>query len=84
MAGAVIAIVIAATIFTAGIVAGVIAVVSIGVRREEHDFAQTGRVSLTRQAPGRASMAGRLMTGLYVRQRADMAAAPASRQDLLV
>ena len=84
MAGALIVIVIAATIFIAGVVAGGIAVVTAGVRREERDFARTGRVSLTRQAPGRASQAGRLVTGLYVRQRDDVLAAPVLEQDLLV
>ncbi len=84
MAGALNVVVIAATIFIAGIVAGVIAVVTIGVRREERDFARTGRVSLTRQAPGRASLAGRLVTGLYVSQRDEVPAAPALEQDLLV
>lgn len=65
-------------------VTGAILVVTIGIRREEREFSRTGLVSLTRRAPGQASMAGRLATGLYVRQRCDVPAGPALRQDLLV
>ena len=76
-----------AIIVTAAVIVGVavaIVVVTIGIRREEREFARTGLVSLTRQAPGQASLAGRLATGLYVRQRCDVLAEPALPQDLLV
>ena len=78
-----------AIILTAAVIAAAawgIAVVTIGIRREEREFARTGLISLTRQAPGQASKAGRLATGLYVRQRCDVAAptGEATPQDLLV
>ncbi len=82
MADAIIAIAIA--LFAAGAVAGVIVIVSIGIRREERDFLRTGRVSLTRQAPGRVSHGARSVQGVYVRQRADSDRAAARRQDTLV
>ncbi len=77
-----------AIIATAAVIIGVawaIVIVTIGIRREERAFARTGLVSLTRQAPGQASHAGRLATGLYVRRRCDVLAAdPRISQDLLV
>ncbi len=69
-------IVIGLVIFSAGATAGLIAVVSAGIRREEREF------SLTRQAPGRASQGSRLLTGLYVRQRTDLTDNPADRPDM--
>jgi hypothetical protein len=66
MAEAIIAI--AAAIFVAGVAVGVIVLVSVGIRREERDFLRTGRVSLTRQAPGRVSHGARSLNGVYVRQ----------------
>ena len=57
---------IAVAIFVAGAVAGIIAVVSIGVHREERRHH-----SLVRQAPDRVSQGARFLTGLHVRQRAD-------------
>jgi hypothetical protein len=62
---AITAIVIAIVIFAAGIAAGVIFLVSWGIRREERDF------SLTRRAPDKTSRGARLITDLYVRQRSD-------------
>jgi hypothetical protein len=81
MAGTII--VIAIAIFAAGISVGAIVVVTVGIRREERDFARSGLVSLTRQAPGQASQAGRLATGLYVRQPSDLYAR-SPHEDLLV
>ena len=57
---------IAVAIFVAGAVAGIIAVVSIGVHREDRRHH-----SLVRQAPDRVSQGARFLTGLHVRQRAD-------------
>jgi hypothetical protein len=67
--------VVALIIFLAGATAGIIAVVSAGIRREEHEF------SLTRGAPGRVSQGTRALTGLYVRQRTDASATPSQRED---
>jgi hypothetical protein len=70
-------IVTAIVIFTAGIAAGVILLVSWGIRREERDF------SLTRQAPDKTSRGARVITDLYVRQRSDAPATP-FRPDIYV
>lgn len=75
---------IAIAIFGAGVVVGVIVIVSVGIRREEKDFLRTGLVSLTRQAPGRISQGARGLNGLYVRQRTDQDPAVSSWQDSLV
>jgi hypothetical protein len=48
-------------VFAAGIFAGVIAVVSVAIRREERKF------TLTSQAPDNVTSAGRLLNGVYVR-----------------
>jgi hypothetical protein len=48
-------------VFAAGIFAGVIAVVSVAIRREERKF------TLTSQAPDNVTRAGRLLNGVYVR-----------------
>jgi hypothetical protein len=55
-----------AVIFIAGAVAGAVALVSWGIRREERDF------TLTRQAPGQVVQGTRRVTGLWVRQRTDI------------
>ena len=81
MAGAVI--VIGAVIFAGGIVVGFIAMVSLGIKREEWDFRRTGRVSLTRPAPALISGGARSVLGVHVRER-DPEAAPPLRRDLLV
>jgi hypothetical protein len=60
-------IVVIAVIFIAGAVAGGIALVSWGIRREERDF------TLTRRAPGQVTQGTRKVTGLWVRQPADQA-----------
>jgi hypothetical protein len=65
--------------FAAGTVVGIIAIITLGIRREERDF------SLTRRAPGRMSQGARSLTGLYVRQRSDSDPAAATVwQDMLV
>ena len=46
---------IAIVVFTAGIIVGVIVIVSLGIRREERDFLRTGLISMTRRAPDRVS-----------------------------
>ncbi len=70
-------IVIIAVIFIAGAVAGAIALVSWGIRREERDF------TLTRRAPGQLTQGTRRVTGLWVRQRTDTPLWP-SREDMFV
>lgn len=55
-----------AVIFIAGAVAGAVALVSWGIRREERDF------TLTRQASGQVIQGTRRVTGLWVRQRSDI------------
>ena len=62
---------IAAAVFLAGIVMGVVIIVCVGIRREERDFLRTGLVSMTRRAPGLFSGGARSLTGLYVGQRTD-------------
>jgi hypothetical protein len=69
-------IVVIAVIFIAGAVAGGIALVSWGIRREERDF------TLTRRAPGQVTQGTRKVTGLWVRQPADQA--PWSTQEKLL
>lgn len=64
--------------FAAGTAAGIIAIVTLGIRREERDF------TLTRRAPGRISQGARSLTGLWVRRRTDLDAEVATRQDSLV
>jgi hypothetical protein len=75
---------IAIVVFTAGIVVGVIVIVSIGIWREERDFLRTGVISMTRRAPGRASDGARSLTGLYVGQRTDSRPSATRYQDTLV
>jgi len=52
-------------IFVAGAAAGIVVIVSLGIRREERDRTLTGR------APDRKSQGARSLTGLSVRQRSD-------------
>ena len=61
---------IAGGIFVIGIATGIVAIASIGIKREEWEFERTGRVRLARRAPGPVSGRARALTGLYVRQRA--------------
>jgi hypothetical protein len=56
-------------VFIAGITAGVIAVVSVGIRREDRDLASRRDepdFTLTRQAPDRMTQGARLVAGLNV------------------
>ena len=48
-------------LFTAGVVAGIIGVVSLSIRREEKNL------TLTSAATGNLTRAGRRLNGLYVR-----------------
>lgn len=74
---------IAGGIFTIGVATGIVAIASIGIKREEREFERTGRVRLTRRAPGLAGDGARKLTGLYVRQRAGSGPAAARYQDTL-
>lgn len=82
---ATIALIIALVVFIAGAVAGVLILVSWGIRREERDFTLT-----TRQAPGQLTQGARRVTGLWVRRPVDPAAWAgqddpwARREDMLV
>jgi hypothetical protein len=76
--------VIAGGIFAIGVATGILAIASIGIKREEREFGRTGLVRLTRRAPGRASDGARAVTGLYVRHRAGTEPAAARYQDTLV
>jgi hypothetical protein len=82
MTGTVAAITIA--IFTIGIVAGVITIVSIGIKREERNFRRTGRISMTRLATDRVSVGARSLTGLYVGERTDLEPTASRYGDSLV
>jgi hypothetical protein len=75
---------IAIVVFVAGIVVGVIVIVSIGIWREERDFLRTGLTSMTRRAPDRVRAGARSLTGLYVGQRADSGSPAARYEDTLV
>jgi hypothetical protein len=74
---------IAAGIFAAGVAAGIVAIVSIGIKREEREFVRTGLTRLTRPASGPVSDGARALTGLYVRQRTGTDPAAARYQDTL-
>lgn len=67
-----------AVIFIAGAIAGAIALVSWGIRREERDF------TLTRPATGQVTQGTRRVTGLWVRQPADGSPGATTRERLLV
>ena len=75
---------IAAAVFLAGIVMGVVIIVCVGIRREERDFLRTGLVSMTRRAPGLFSGGARSLTGLYVGQRTDPEPAAVRYEDTLI
>lgn len=66
-----------AVIFIAGAIAGAIALVSWGIRREERDF------TLTRPATGQVTQGTRRVTGLYVRQPTDDASWPTREKQLV-
>lgn len=52
-------------VFITGVITGVVFLVSLASRREDH------RARLSREAPDRITLAGRLLTGLYVRRPGD-------------
>jgi hypothetical protein len=52
-------------VFTTGVITGVVFLVSLASRREDR------REKLSREAPDRWSLAGRVLTGLYVRRPGD-------------
>jgi len=57
----------AVVIFVLGFTLGVIALASLAIHREERTFLSTGRVSITQRTADRTSLAGRGVTGLWVR-----------------
>ena len=59
-------------IFTFGVIIGIVFLVSLASRREDR------RAKLSREAPDRVTLAGRYLTGLYVRRPGDDA--PRHRQ----
>ena len=62
-------ILIALVIFVAGVAAGIIVVVSAGIRREERDLDSRREeldFTLTLQAPDRVTQGARMLTGLHV------------------
>jgi hypothetical protein len=63
-------------LFAAGVIAGIIGVVSVAIRREERNF------TLTSEAPNNVTRAGRWLNGVYV--RAPQSAAAADRHTTLV
>ena len=75
---------IAIVVFVAGIIVGVVVIVSIGIQREERDFLRTGLISMTRRAPGRVSSGARSLTGLYVGQCTGSRRPAARYEDTLV
>ena len=52
-------------VFITGAITGVIVLVSLASRREDR------RAKLSREAPDRVTLAGRFLTGLYVRRPGD-------------
>jgi hypothetical protein len=52
-------------IFTFGVITGIVLLVSLASRREDR------RARLSREAPDRITLAGRFLTGLYVRRPGD-------------
>jgi hypothetical protein len=78
-------IIVGVAIFAIGAVAGIFALTSLSIKREERDFRRTGRISMTRLAPNRISHGTRGLVGLYVRQRMDLDPAAATLyEDTLV
>ena len=60
--------IIAAALFAAGIAAGIVAIVSIGIRREERIFRQEQIITLRdASSPGKAASAARAFHGHYAR-----------------
>jgi hypothetical protein len=52
-------------VFITGVITGIVFLVSMASRREDR------RARLSREAPDRITLAGRLLTGLYVRRPGD-------------
>jgi hypothetical protein len=52
----------AAVLFTAGAVAGFLALVTLGIRREERDY------SMTIEAPNKIARGARVVNGMHARQ----------------
>jgi hypothetical protein len=52
-------------IFAFGVITGIVVLVSLASRREDR------RAKLSREAPDRMTLAGRFLTGLYVRRPGD-------------
>lgn len=52
-------------VFTTGVITGIICLVSVASRREDR------RARLSREAPDSWTLAGRFLTGLYVRRPGD-------------
>jgi hypothetical protein len=52
-------------VFITGVLTGIVFLVSLASRREDR------RARLSREAPDRIALAGRLLTGLYVRRPGD-------------
>jgi len=75
---------IAIVVFVAGIIVGVIVIVSIGIHQARRGNLRTGLISMTRRAPGRASGGARSLTGLYVGRRTDSRPRAARYEDTLV
>jgi hypothetical protein len=63
-------------LFAAGVIAGIVGVVSVAIRREERNL------TLASEAPDNVTRAGRWLNGVYV--RAPLRAAAAGRQTTLV
>ena len=60
---------VASGLFASGVIAGIVGVVSVAIRREERKF------TLTSRAPDNVTRAGRLLNGVYVRAPRRTAAA---------
>ena len=63
-------------LFAAGVIAGIVGVASVAIRREEKDL------TLTREATGTVTRAGRALNGVYV--RVPRQTAGAERETMLV
>lgn len=68
----------AAVIFALGFVLGLIFLVSLAIRKEERHFLRTGEVSITHRTDDPAKLAGRGVTGLWVRTWDDEKPLPAA------
>jgi hypothetical protein len=64
-----------AVVFATGVITGIVFLVSVASRREDH------RDQLSREAPDSLSLAGRLLTGLYVRRPGDESTRKPRRRD---